>query len=88
MKFSDEEMIIPEWIIHHLRKYGNCCCGREIVKKIGREKFLSLLKEKGYSCILRIVYDKKFEKPLRKVKYPLNAYYILEIECVVKNYFI
>jgi len=88
MNFSDERIVIPEWILHHLRKYGNCCCGREIVKKIGKDEILQLLKQLGFPCILRIVYDNKFYKPKRKVKYPLNACYILEIECVVNSYFI
>ena len=34
------------------------------------------------------VYENKYLKRRRKVKYPLDAYYILEIECVVKSYFI
>lgn len=88
MRFSDDNTVIPKWILYHLRKYGNCCCGREIVKKLGREKILQLLRKDGYPCILRIVYDDMFHKPRRKVKYPRDAYYILEIECVVKSYFI
>lgn len=88
MNFSDEGSIIPGWILHHLRKYGNCCCGREIVKKIGKDNILYILRKKGYPCILRIVYDDLFYKPKRKVKYPRNAYYILEIECVVHSYYI
>ena len=88
MKFSDEKNKIPEWILHHLRKYGNCCCGREIVKKIGREKIMDLLKEEGYPCILKIVCDNKYNYMVeRKRKYPINAYYILEIETVVKTYY-
>lgn len=86
MGFSYENKI-PEWIIFHLRKYGNCCCGREIVKRIGKEEILKELKKEGFSCILRIVYDYKY-KPMRKVKYPVNASYIIEIESVVKSYFI
>lgn len=88
MGFSEEKIVIPDWILHHLRKYGNCCCGREIVKKIGRDKILRILKQQGFPCILRIVYDNKTYKPKKKVKYPLDAYYILEIECIVKSYFI
>lgn len=88
MKFSDDSKTIPMWILHHLRKYGNCCCGREIVKEIGKEKIIHLLKDEGYPCILRIVYDNEVYKPKRKVKYPRDAYYILEIECEIKSYFI
>ena len=88
MNFSDEKIVIPNWILLHLRKYGNCCCGREIVKKIGREKFLQSLRKLGYPCILRIVYDNKFYRFKKREKYPINAYYILEIECVVKSYYI
>lgn len=87
MKFSKEENKIPDWILHHLRKFGNCCCGREIVKKIGREEIIEVLKKEGYPCVLRIIYDNTHNYK-RKVKYPLDAYYILEIECVVKSYFI
>lgn len=87
MKFSDEKRRIPEWILYHLRKYGNCCCGREIVKKIGREKIIEVLKQEGYSCVLRIVSDNKYIDEHRR-KYPINAYYILEIESVIKSYFI
>ena len=60
MRFSDDNTVIPKWILYHLRKYGNCCCGREIVKKLGREKILQLLRKEGYPCILRIVYDDMF----------------------------
>lgn len=88
MEFLDESIEIPEWIMFHLRKYGNCCCGREIVKRIGRDKILYLLKQKGFPCILRIVYDNRFYRPIRRVKYPVNASYILEIESVVNSYFI
>ncbi len=87
MKFLDDKKQIPDWILSHLRKYGNCCCGREIVKKIGRERIIEILKDEGYSCVLRIVYENKY-KVKRKRKYPVDAYYILEIECAVTSYFI
>lgn len=87
MKFSKENSKIPDWILHHLRKYGNCCCGRDIVKKIGREKIIEVLKREGYPCILKIIYENK-NRYKRRVKYPLDAYYILEIECLVKSYYI
>lgn len=88
MKFSESLSEIPEWILGHLKKYGNCCCGRDIVKKIGKEEILSQLKDKGFNCILRIVPDKSFRPLKRKTKYPVNAYYILEIECMVRSYYV
>ncbi len=87
MKYQEEDIKIPDWILRHLRRFGNCCCGREIVKKIGKEKILELLRKEGYPCILKIVYENKYKKH-RKIKYPVDAYYILEIECVIKSYFI
>ena len=88
MDFQEENTEIPDWILRHLRKFGNCCCGREIVKKIGKEKIIEILKRQGYPCVLKIVYENKYLKRRRKVKYPLDAYYILEKEFVVKSYFI
>ena len=88
MNFSDDNVVIPQWILHHLRKYGNCCCGREIVKTIGRDRILQVLRKEGYPCILRIIYDDMFHKPRRKVKYPRNTYYIKENTCVDKSYII
>lgn len=87
MNFSESNSEIPSWILHHLKKYGNCCCGRDIVKKIGRDEIINLLKTEGYDCILRVIPDKEFP-PRRKTKYPIHAYYILEIECLVRSYFI
>lgn len=78
---------IPEWILQHLNKYGNCCCGREIVKKFGRENILKVLKNEGYSCVLKIVRENNYPC-IRGIKYPKDAYYILEIECEIKRYFI
>lgn len=88
MNVSDSLSEIPEWILGHLKKYGNCCCGRDIVKKIGKEQILSQLKEKGFNCILRIVPDNRFYPLKRKTKYPVNAYYILEVECIVRSYYV
>lgn len=88
MKFSESKSEIPEWILRHLKKYGNCSCGRSIVKKIGKEEIITMLREKGYNCILKIIPDNKFHPPKRKTKYPVNAYYILEIECIVRSYHI
>ena len=88
MNYSDHQSGIPEWILRRLRKFGNCCCGREIVKKIGKDEILDLLKKEGYNCTLKIVYDKSFRPPKRRTKYPINAYYILEIECIVRSYYV
>jgi len=88
MNFSREENVIPEWIIFHLRKYGNCCCGRDIVKKIGKDAIIEMLRKDGYDCVLRIVHDNFYEKPKRKVKYPLNAFYILEKDTPIKIYYL
>lgn len=88
MKFQEENTEIPDWILRHLRRFGNCCCGRDIVKKYGKDEFLELLRKEGYPCILKIVYENKYKMHGRRVKYPVDAYYILEIECVVKSYFI
>lgn len=88
MKFSDDVEIIPDWILNHLKKYGNCCCGREIVKKLGKKRLLESLRLSGYNCILRIVPEYYYDCPRKHIKYPLNSYYILELECVVRSYFI
>lgn len=88
MQVSESISEIPEWILGHLKKYGNCCCGRDIVKKIGKEEILTQLKDEGFNCILKIVPDNKFHPPKRRTKYPVNAYYILEIECIVRSYYI
>lgn len=87
MSVSKEEFEIPDWILHHLNKYGNCCCGRDIVKKIGKDRIIEILRGKGYYCVLRIVYD-KHRKYINRVKYPIDAYYILEIECEIKTYYL
>lgn len=78
---------IPSWILQHLNKYGNCCCGREIVKKIGRDEIIDVLKQEGYPCILKVIYDRKYVYK-RNLKYPKDAYYILEIESNIKSYFL
>ena len=53
------------------------------------DEIFEILKRKVQEgVVVRIIYDDMFHKPRRKVKYPRNAYYILEIECVVKSYFI
>ena len=51
MKFQEENIEIPDWILRHLRRFGNCCCGRDIVKKYGKDEFLELLRKEGYPCI-------------------------------------
>ncbi len=87
MKCSNQNTI-PDWIIYHLNKFGNCACGRDIVKKIGREEIIKLLNSFGYNCNLRVVSESRYIKPDKRIKYPLNAYYILEIETPIKSYHI
>lgn len=84
MKFSDD-IQIPEWILQHLRRYGNCCCGREIVKRIGKERIIEVLKVHGFDCELKIVYEDNYHVK-RKTKYPVFAYYILEVETKIITY--
>lgn len=85
MKFSKNEIEIPEWIIIHLKKYGNCCCGRDIVKKHGKENLIIALKYYGFNCSLRIVPDRYCRKNFKN-KYPKNAFYILEVNSPIKVY--
>lgn len=84
MKFSDD-IQIPEWILQHLRRYGNCCCGREIVKRIGKERIIDVLKLYGFECVLKIIYEDNY-RVKRKTKYPVFAYYILEVETKMITY--
>lgn len=63
---------IPDWIFQCLDQYGNCACGRTITKKLGKDKLLSVLEEKGYPCDLEILSDKK-----DKSAYPKDGTYIL-----------
>lgn len=57
---------LPEWIFHCLDQYGNCACGRAIVKKYGKEKFLDLLESLGYPCELEILAEQKDTNALPK----------------------
>ena len=62
---------IPKWIFQCLDQYGNCACGREITKKMGKEKLLETLEEMGYPCDLEIVNNVNNEE------YPKDGTYIL-----------
>lgn len=63
---------IPDWILQCLDQYGNCACGRAIVKKHGKEKLLERLEEIGYPCELEILADAKDSS-----QYPKEGTYIL-----------
>ena len=73
--------IVPDWVFRNLKTYGNCACGYEIVRKYGKNKLLKVLKENGYECSLRIVKEPTISNSYfgRKKKYPIDAYYILEV---------
>lgn len=62
---------IPKWVFQCLDQYGNCACGREITKKMGKEKLLETLEEMGYPCDLEIVNNVNNEE------YPKDGTYIL-----------
>lgn len=62
---------IPKWIFQCLDQYGNCACGREITKKMGKEKLLETLEDMGYPCDLEIVNNVNNEE------YPKDGTYIL-----------
>ncbi len=82
MKKKKREKLIPDWIIKNLKLYGNCACGYDIVKKVGKEKLIERIKEYGYECSLRIIPDPDV-RCRRKMKYPPSAYYILEVDKVL-----
>lgn len=82
MKKKKCSKLVPGWILSHLKMYNNCACGYEIVKKLGEEKLLNLLKCAGYECSLRIIPDSE-SYIKRKLKYPPDAYYILDVEKVL-----
>ncbi|MDY5233826.1 MAG: hypothetical protein SPH17_09510 [Faecalicoccus sp.] len=63
---------IPEWVLQCLDQYGNCACGRNITKKMGKDKLLDELEALGYPCELEILSDQK-----EKNAYPKEATYIL-----------
>ena len=87
MSKSNEE-IIPQWIINHLDKFGNCSCGRDLVKRVGKENVIKQLEKIGFNCEVRIIYENPKDRFKRKSKYPLNAYYILEVKTPIKIYFL
>ena len=87
MSKSNEE-IIPQWIINHLDKFGNCSCGRDLIKHVGKENVIKQLEKIGFDCDLRIIYENSKDRFKRKSKYPLNAYYILEVKTPIKIYFL
>ncbi len=62
---------IPKWVFQCLDQYGNCACGREITKKMGKEKLLTTLEEMGYPCDLEIVNN------INNEEYPKEGTYIL-----------
>lgn len=82
MKKKKREKLIPDWIINNLKLYGNCACGYDIVKKVGKEKLIERIKEYGYECSLRIIPDPDV-RCRRKMKYPPSAYYILDVDKVL-----
>lgn len=65
---------IPAWIFSCLDQYGNCACGRNIVKKLGQEELLDILEKDGYPCDLEILAD-----PKDKSQYPKDGTYILTL---------
>ncbi len=65
---------IPSWIFSCLDQYGNCACGINIVKKMGKDKLLETLAEQGYNCELEILSDQK-----DKTELPKDGTYILTL---------
>lgn len=74
---------VPKWVVKNLRAYSNCCCGYDLVKKYGEKRLLQKLIDLGYDCSLRIVLDPDGREK-RKMKYPPSAYYILEVNKVLR----
>lgn len=66
---------IPDWIFSCLDQYANCACGRNIVKKYGKEKLLVMLEDAGYPCELEILSDQK-----DKAEFPKDGTYILSLK--------
>ena len=66
---------IPAWILQCLDQYGNCACGRAIVKKLGRENLLEELAAGGRACELEIISDQKDGSAL-----PKDGTYILTLK--------
>lgn len=67
--------IIPAWILQCLEQYGNCACGRTIVKKMGKESLLKALADAGYPCELEILSDQK-----DKSQFPKDGTYIVSVK--------
>ena len=86
MSKSNEE-IIPQWIINHLDKFGNCSCGRDLIKRVGKENVIKQLEKIGFDCDLRIIYENSKDRFKRKSKYPLNANIIFEVKHQLKYTF-
>lgn len=84
MKKEKCSKLVPRWIISHLKLYNNCACGYDIVKKLGKDRLLELIRETGFDCSLRVVPDPAI-RCKRKLKYPPSAYYILEVEKVLSK---
>lgn len=66
---------IPAWIYSCLDQYANCACGRNIVKKLGKDELLSILDKEGYPCDLEILAD-----PKDTSQYPKDGTYILTLK--------
>lgn len=86
--YSKDSKEVPKWIINHLNKYGNCSCDRKYIKSVGIENLLKKLEKEGFNCELRIVYENPKSKYKKKVKYPIDAYYILEEISSLRIYYL
>ena len=84
MKKEKKERSVPKWVLRNLRVYGNCSCGYDLIKKYGEKRLLQKLIDFGFDCSLRIVPDPD-ARCRRKMKYPPSAYYILEVDKVLKT---
>lgn len=71
---------IPDWVIQCLDQYGNCACGRNLTKKLGKEKLLEELESMGFPCTLEILSDQK-----EKAAYPKDGTYILTLQKRIKK---
>ena len=71
MSKSNEE-IIPQWIINHLDKFGNCSCGRDLVKRVGKENVIKQLEKIGFNCELRIIYENPKDNEVGVLEVLLN----------------
>ncbi|MDX8417536.1 hypothetical protein [Absicoccus intestinalis] len=62
---------IPDWVYQCLDQYGNCACGRNLTKKLGKEGLIQELEANGYPCELEILSDSTDEE------YPKEGTYIV-----------